>query len=224
MPYIVCKKCGGYYKLKEGESIDDFDRCPCGGDIKYVESLDDLKKMSVPSQSPKTKGNIIDDAIKWWNGLTTNSKIGVVALCCFGALLLIGIGGLLSPDKTTETTTQPSTTTTGEAGTPVQSPNATTTEPTTTSAGGIEILSTSGSWDSIVESYIIVGEVKNNYNTEVSLVKIVGTGYDSSGKVVATDFTFADLDKIPSGGKSPFKLYLDDPDQKIVRYELKAEA
>ncbi len=40
MPYLVCNKCGGYYKLKEGESLKDFDECECGGSLSQVESLD----------------------------------------------------------------------------------------------------------------------------------------------------------------------------------------
>jgi hypothetical protein len=40
MPYLVCEKCGGYYKLQDGESPDDFlDKCECGGDLKYSNAL-----------------------------------------------------------------------------------------------------------------------------------------------------------------------------------------
>ena len=35
--YIVCEKCGGYYTLKKGESLDDFEACHCGGELKYAE-------------------------------------------------------------------------------------------------------------------------------------------------------------------------------------------
>lgn len=37
MRYIGCDRCGGYYKLEEGESLDDFERCQCGGNLSYVE-------------------------------------------------------------------------------------------------------------------------------------------------------------------------------------------
>ena len=33
--YIVCEDCGGHYTLKDGESLDDFERCHCGGALKY---------------------------------------------------------------------------------------------------------------------------------------------------------------------------------------------
>jgi predicted nucleic acid-binding Zn ribbon protein len=36
---MVCEKCGGYYKLKEGESPEDFKSCQCGGNLKYVQNF-----------------------------------------------------------------------------------------------------------------------------------------------------------------------------------------
>jgi hypothetical protein len=43
MPYLVCRKCGGYYQLQDGESPDYFeDKCQCGGDLEYVESMEDI--------------------------------------------------------------------------------------------------------------------------------------------------------------------------------------
>lgn len=47
MGYLVCKRCGGYYKLREGESANDFVSCQCYGLLVYVESLDDY------SEAPK---------------------------------------------------------------------------------------------------------------------------------------------------------------------------
>jgi hypothetical protein len=38
---LICDKCGGYYKLKEGESANDFDVCQCGGKLRYVNSIDE---------------------------------------------------------------------------------------------------------------------------------------------------------------------------------------
>ena len=34
--YIMCERCGGYYKLTEEESLDDFGTCTCGGELKYA--------------------------------------------------------------------------------------------------------------------------------------------------------------------------------------------
>ena len=44
MGYLVCQNCGGYYKLKEGESAEDFVACQCYGQLVYVESLEDIKE------------------------------------------------------------------------------------------------------------------------------------------------------------------------------------
>lgn len=54
--YLICKDCNGYYKLQEGESPDDFDKCNCGGELIYTESIDELFDESVetPSDSAKT--------------------------------------------------------------------------------------------------------------------------------------------------------------------------
>ena len=40
MAYLICEKCNGYYELKWGESITDFEECECGGTLRQVESLD----------------------------------------------------------------------------------------------------------------------------------------------------------------------------------------
>ena len=37
--YLVCNKCGGYYKLQPGESPEDFEECQCGGKLRYVEDV-----------------------------------------------------------------------------------------------------------------------------------------------------------------------------------------
>lgn len=41
MGYLICEDCEGKYKLKNGETIDDFDKCSCGGKLKYIENFDD---------------------------------------------------------------------------------------------------------------------------------------------------------------------------------------
>jgi hypothetical protein len=39
MSHLVCKKCGGRYKLKDGESPEDFKSCQCGGNLNYVQNF-----------------------------------------------------------------------------------------------------------------------------------------------------------------------------------------
>ena len=137
-----------------------------------------------------------------------------MGVCCLGLILIVAIGGMFSPDKTT--TTAPTTTQTSTQ------PTTTTTQPTQTSTGSMQVLSSSSRRDSI-GNYIISGEIKNNYNTPVTYPQIVGTGYDSSGKVVASHTTYADLDTIPAGGTSPFECYLDDENNQIVKYQLQTQ-
>lgn len=48
MGYIICEKCGGYYELQPGEHPEDFDRCDCGGKLKYERSLID-ENYDIPS-------------------------------------------------------------------------------------------------------------------------------------------------------------------------------
>jgi ribosomal protein L40E len=40
MSHLKCEKCGSYYKLKEGESPEDFKSCQCGGKLSYVQNFD----------------------------------------------------------------------------------------------------------------------------------------------------------------------------------------
>lgn len=41
MSYLICEKCGKYYQLDEGKSSFNFERCECGGKLKYSASLKD---------------------------------------------------------------------------------------------------------------------------------------------------------------------------------------
>lgn len=42
--YVMCENCGGYYRLDEGESLDDFRACTCGGELKYAPQYFDPEK------------------------------------------------------------------------------------------------------------------------------------------------------------------------------------
>jgi hypothetical protein len=39
MSYLICRRCGGYYKLKWDESAHDFMNCECGGELIYSENI-----------------------------------------------------------------------------------------------------------------------------------------------------------------------------------------
>lgn len=44
MSIIECDNCGGYYKLEEGESLEDFDTCQCGGNLSHVKFQEAINK------------------------------------------------------------------------------------------------------------------------------------------------------------------------------------
>jgi len=37
--YLECENCGGYYELQVGESPEDFEKCQCGGNLKYSSPI-----------------------------------------------------------------------------------------------------------------------------------------------------------------------------------------
>ena len=87
-------------------------------------------------------------------------------------------------------------------------------------AKSVVVLSSEGTFYNTTKSYWIEGEIQNENPFGVSFVKINATGYDEDGKRVNTDFCYADDTDIGAGGKSKFLLIIDDPDNKIVRYEV----
>jgi len=52
----------------------------------------------------------------------------------------------------------------------------------------------------------VVGEVKNNLQSNINYVKLTATFYDANKKVIGTDFTYAELDILKPNQKSPFEL------------------
>jgi len=74
---------------------------------------------------------------------------------------------------------------------------------------GLQILSNSSYTDSI--GYLhVVGEIQNQGAATSSYNKISATFYDSSGKVVDTDFAFTNPTDVAAGGKAPFEIILID--------------
>jgi len=52
MGYLRCDSCQGYYELKTDESPEDFiNKCECGGNLKYIESLDLEEESTGPEES-----------------------------------------------------------------------------------------------------------------------------------------------------------------------------
>jgi hypothetical protein len=91
-------------------------------------------------------------------------------------------------------------------------------------ADGISILSSSSFTDDL-GYYHVVGEVKNNSPTDsMNYVKIVSTFYDSTRKVIGTDFTYTNVDVLRPAEKSSFEIILTDvtQSQKVSSYKLSA--
>ncbi len=61
MSYIVCKECGGYYKLQEGESSEDFGTCQCGGTLRYTNSIREVFR---PEAASNIRYNFKSENIK----------------------------------------------------------------------------------------------------------------------------------------------------------------
>jgi hypothetical protein len=88
-------------------------------------------------------------------------------------------------------------------------------------AADVNILTHSGWLDSI-GYYHVSGEVENVGDSAASFVKITATFYDAGHTVVDTSFTFAMLDILLPGRKSPFEVLLIDTTQatKVDHYSL----
>ena len=89
---------------------------------------------------------------------------------------------------------------------------------------GLQILSYNSFTDSIGNLHV-VGEIKNNYPSTATFVRIVGTFYDINNQVVGTQFSYADPSDIGSGEKVPFVLILTSasiPISQIDHYSLQA--
>jgi hypothetical protein len=93
---------------------------------------------------------------------------------------------------------------------------------TSAGIGGISILNSSSFTDDLCY-YHVVGEVKNNSPADsMNYVKIVSTLYDSTRKVVGTDFTYTNVDVLRPAEKSSFEIILNDvtQSQKVSSYKL----
>ena len=85
MPYLMCEKCGGYYKLKPGESSKDFEKCNCGGKLKVVESIEKFEDKSEKKSRKKDKTKTGKDYSKQFSDLkdlikTVNKRINPICI------------------------------------------------------------------------------------------------------------------------------------------------
>ncbi|MGO9388326.1 MAG: hypothetical protein ACLPWD_09850 [Methanobacterium sp.] len=62
MSYMICEKCRKHYPLDEGKSSFNYERCECGGKLKYSSSLEEnpnTNMKSVNTSNKKVMGVII---------------------------------------------------------------------------------------------------------------------------------------------------------------------
>jgi hypothetical protein len=82
----------------------------------------------------------------------------------------------------------------------------------------VRVRDTSASYDPVTQCLELIGEVENLGLRAADFVMVIITGYNEEDEVVAADFTFSTLDKVASNSTSPFKTYVCDRANQIVRY------
>jgi len=87
---------------------------------------------------------------------------------------------------------------------------------------GLTILSQTASIDNL-GYHKVVGQVKNNGANTATYVKVIGTYYDSAGKVIGTSYTYTELDLINVGATSPFELSSYPLEINPASYELQVQ-
>ncbi|HSA74470.1 MAG TPA: FxLYD domain-containing protein [Nitrososphaeraceae archaeon] len=83
---------------------------------------------------------------------------------------------------------------------------------------GLQILSHNSFTDSLGYMHV-VGEIKNNYPSTATFVRIVGTFYDINNQVVGTQFTYSTPSDIGSGDRAPFELVLTSASVPIAQID-----
>ena len=86
MGYVICEKCGGYYELEEGESLNDFKGCQCGGKLSYTEQV-----LQEPKKNDKPK-LICSNCMK-------ENENGIFCSSCGGRLIAVKGGKAVSNIK-----------------------------------------------------------------------------------------------------------------------------
>jgi hypothetical protein len=88
---------------------------------------------------------------------------------------------------------------------------------------GLEILSSSSYIDDTGQMHV-TGEIKNIGSEKATDVKVIGTYYDETGKIVETEFNYSDPRDIEPGQKAMFDIVLSERVPYVDRYELTAES
>jgi hypothetical protein len=68
--------------------------------------------------------------------------------------------------------------------------------------------------------YTLSGRITNTGSKTATLVKVVSTAYDQSGKVIDVGWTYSKLDQIQAGGNAPFELEFRNLKTAPAKYEV----
>ena len=53
MSYLVCEECGKYYELQEGKDSFSYEKCSCGGKLRYTDTLNGKNKRDITLKDSK---------------------------------------------------------------------------------------------------------------------------------------------------------------------------
>lgn len=80
--YLFCEKCGGYYELLKGESPEDFEKCECGGNLRYskINPVNNESKGSITQKFPQ---NVLRSLI------SQDKKKSLIIICVLALIIII---------------------------------------------------------------------------------------------------------------------------------------
>ncbi|MEG3225214.1 MAG: hypothetical protein BME94_06795 [Methanobacteriales archaeon Met13] len=101
MGYLRCENCGDYYELNEGESVEDFEACQCGGKLVFTEVIEEKEDTDVVDRgsshdSPKQSLEFDEKSPATESSLDPAPKTTFWTLSNVGLLMMvIGFIGLI---------------------------------------------------------------------------------------------------------------------------------
>lgn len=76
MNYLICAKCGKHYPLNEGKSSFNFEKCECGGKLKYSPSPNDKFVFEQNKEENQSMGSFKNSSIVNLQNLKTRNQMG----------------------------------------------------------------------------------------------------------------------------------------------------
>jgi hypothetical protein len=95
--------------------------------------------------------------------------------------------------------------------------------PTATSTADLIVLGNHSTYTNTIGARYIVGEVKNNGDSNARFVKVTADVFNAQGQLIATDFAYAQRDVINPDSESCFKILLINDPVGFDHYQLNIE-